>query len=329
MQRTLRRGSVPAAAAIAADRLSPPPAMRELPCSWLSAVESKAGPEPGRQNEDRVISTQLTTDCGWWSLYAALDGHGGSQAVIAVAHELPELMAACFNDVAKELEPAAADAPSDDLIAPFRSAAELRFSALDKRLRASCSDRSGVCVTACVVSHALPLRGLVVHLGDCRAVLSTGTTKPRTLTRDHHLGSNPSERRRVMATGAPTLRGRVLGLEPTRTLGDWDVKEAAPGAVSCVPEVHEIPFAEALSPRANPPKKAAAAGICQLVVATDGLWGVAKGDEAARVAAQSISRHGRKFPLGHKEAARSLVELARRKGSYDDCSVVVVTFGEN
>merc|ERR1712173_106761 len=62
------------------------------------------------------------------------------------------------------------------------------------------------------------------------------------LSRDHK-ASCAYEKDRIQKAGGKVVEGRVEGLEPSRTLGDFDVKCAVrPGVVSIVPEVrrHEL-----------------------------------------------------------------------------------------
>lgn len=305
----------------------------------LGGGATQPAPTPGRVNEDRVVSAEVATDCGAWSVFAVLDGHGGGQAVTAVSQQLPTVMRDGVNAAAAELGGAAAagGARSAEWAMALEHVLTESFARWDEALRQSCTDQSGVCLTACLSPHDPPLRAVLVHLGDCRAVLSDAKgARSKALTRDHQLDCNPGERERVRASGCIAVGGRVCGLEPTRTLGDHDVKGLAPGAVSAAPEVLPVPFDAVAAPPALPfqrgaargksPSKAGEGDALQLILATDGLWCVAKAADAAQTAARALSKAQHRHPQGHQDAGRACVDLARRRGSYDDCSVAVVTF---
>eukprot|EP01062_Namystynia_karyoxenos_P071334 TRINITY_DN6679_c0_g1_i1.p1 TRINITY_DN6679_c0_g1~~TRINITY_DN6679_c0_g1_i1.p1 ORF type:complete len:319 (+),score=60.28 TRINITY_DN6679_c0_g1_i1:80-1036(+) len=305
----------------------------------LSAVVSEVGTmPPGRVNEDRAIYAEFKTGCcGVWSMHAVVDGHGGTEAVVQVNHRLADVLRAAVDDAAKGLGGAAAakEAASVDWVEPLRRSAAAHFREWDSHLR-ECSDRSGVCITAFLAPHDPPLRGLVVHLGDCRAVLSDGSgTGVKCLTRDHQITTNANEKARIRASGHAVSSGRVYGLEPTRTLGDGDVKAVAPDAVSHEPEVFAVPFElfseggkAAGAPRRALKRKVTPAGPVVpwvLLLATDGVWCSAKNSEATTTAARVLGKHGGRHPQAHREAASAVVQLARRRGSIDDVSVAVVT----
>eukprot|EP00756_Hemistasia_phaeocysticola_P026618 Hpha_TRINITY_DN16074_c1_g10::TRINITY_DN16074_c1_g10_i1::g.119561::m.119561 len=296
------------------------------------AAVSCPAPFPGRVNEDRALAQPLVTEnCGQWDLFAVLDGHGGSEAVTAVSRDLGSVLANCLDDAAEALGAEADTADSDQWVGPMRDATARRFTEWDGSLLSSCRDQSGVCLIACVVSYTLPARAIVIHLGDCRAVVSDPSGgKARALTEDHQVG-NEVEDARIRAAGFSTAGGRVCGLEPTRTLGDADVKGLAPGAVSAVPEVVALTL-EASSPQRSSRRRSKAkrdeetVAPAVLVLATDGLWGSVKTNDSVQTVLQQLQKHKAKFPQAWQSAATASVDVARKRGSMDDCSVVVVTF---
>merc|ERR1712060_91184 len=76
------------------------------------------------------------------------------------------------------------------------------------------------------------------------------------------------ERKRIKEAGGVVIDGRIEGLEPSRTLGDFDVKMAVKaGVISIVPEVRRIELSEDASAQAI------------IVCATDGVWDVISGQD--------------------------------------------------
>jgi serine/threonine protein phosphatase PrpC len=139
-----------------------------------------------------------------------------------------------------------------------------------------------------------------------------------------HKASAPSERLRIEQAGGQVIDGRVEGLEPCRTLGDFDVKgQVAKGVVSIVPEVRRHEFV----PNGSNPAQAV------LVCATDGVWDVLSGQDVCNliVARKEICKlqtemaDGREGPDKEvlKLLAEDLVQFSIAKGSKDDCTAIV------
>merc|ERR1719265_1240614 len=115
--------------------------------------------------------------------------------------------------------------------------------------------------------------------------------------------------------------GRVEGLEPSRTLGDFDVKaNTNHGVISIIPEVRRVHLGgDVCSPQAI------------LVCATDGVWDVMSGQDVCNLIAarkELLDLQGKIHesdpdcrPLA--ELASDLVEFSVAKGSRDDCTALV------
>jgi len=144
----------------------------------------------------------------------------------------------------------------------------------------------------------------VAHLGDCRAVLSRGGGVAAALTADHTCAAE-GERARIERGGGFVSRSgsgvwRVQGsLAVSRAFGDAGLKRW----VLAEPAVARVPLR---------------AGCEFLVVASDGLWDKVGNQEAVDV----VSR-GRNAAAVARSCAE-LVDMARRRGSRDDVTVMVV-----
>ena len=120
-------------------------------------------------------------------------------------------------------------------------------------------------------------------------------------------------------------------LEPSRTLGDIDVKKLCPGAVIASPEVGIIDLKEILS------EDEASASLSQFVgtpvnrngqgifciLATDGVFDVMDAFEAASHVSKSFM-----YRKSRKIAAEKLCEHAKNLGSRDDISAIIISFDE-
>lgn len=160
----------------------------------------------------------------------------------------------------------------------------------------------GACATTALVKGG---QLYVAHLGDCRAVLSRGGgAAAAALTADHTCAS-ADERARVERSGGYVTRSgsgvwRVQGsLAVSRAFGDAGLKRW----VVAEPAVTRVPLN-------------AAAGCEFLVVASDGLWDKVGNQEAVDVVKRNV--------MGRAVACRELVHMARRRGSRDDVTVMVV-----
>ncbi|CAK0877793.1 unnamed protein product, partial [Prorocentrum cordatum] len=175
--------------------------------------------------------------------------------------------------------------------------------------------------------------------GDCRAALiplhmpdaapngkMAAASAPKVarlvwMSKDHK-ASSPDEYKRITELGGFVNDGRVEGLEPSRTLGDFDVKmKVKKGVISIVPEVRCQEVSDGTSP-----------GQAILVCATDGVWDVISGQDVCDLihARKDIVRlqlalsgevpAGTSQPL--RDFAEDLVQFAVARGSRDDCTAV-------
>ena len=214
-------------------------------------------------------------------LFAAVyDGHGGDRVANLAAAELHLAVLSALN---AGLEPAEA----------LRQA----FAKLD---RAADDVDCGSTVAALLLARPTLL---TAHLGDSR-IVRIGYAETGELTRDHRIDA-AAERARVLRMGAQldppyVIRGGY-GLMMTRSLGDrW----FRPVGVIAEPEIG---------------RHAIGADDVALVAATDGMWDVLTGADAARVV--------RRAPTA-QTAADALIEAALAAGTHDNVTALVVRLAD-
>lgn len=242
-----------------------------------------------------------------------LDGHDTDSASDLVSRLLPDAVSKRLKD-GKPLIEAYTDAM-----------AEMEESL--KKVHAS----AGTCVNSCTIAGRFVW---CANLGDCRSAIvplqeeraHTGAPKAAGIywMSQDHKASCPSEMKRIRAAGGTVTDGRVEGLEPSRTLGDFDVKMSTKrGVISIVPEVRCFELGDGRSTE-----------HAILVCGSDGVWDVITGQDIcdliharkdlsklmdANIAGTPIAPGLRK-PL--RDLAEDVVQFAVAKGSMDDCTCV-------
>lgn len=311
----------------------------ETPCGSLAAELSKAEADPqncivevehhtqtnyGKRhdNEDRVFfQTDVLPDSNLkFYTVGVLDGHDTEVASDFVSKRLPL-------EVAKLLKRGS----------PVAEAYTRAMKLVEEELRAVTLS-AGTCALMCTIAGRCLW---CANLGDCRAVLvplavpyphasskEKAAWKPKVLgitwMSEDHKASCPREELRIQAAGGKVTSGRVEGLEPSRTLGDFDVKaKVSKDVISIVPEVRRHEFV----PDGPTPAQAV------LVCACDGIWDVLTGNDIcnlivarkelcdlqADIAAQSPQPDRGVLKL----LAEDLVQFSIAKGSQDDCTAIV------
>lgn len=264
------------------------------------------------ENEDRMMNVKDVHGQYEFHTIGVLDGHDTDAASDAVSRMLPHMLA-------KHLK---AGRTIDE--AYVFAMAEVE-DALKKVVATA-----GTCVCSCTVVGRYVW---CANLGDCRAVLvllglpasETSQTKVHRLcwlSRDHKAGA-PEEMKRIRAAGGVIIDGRIEGLEPSRTLGDFDVKaRVRRDVISIVPDVRQYDLgAEDDATQAV------------LVCATDGVWDVISGQDVCdlilarhELAALQLSMLGGPVSKADTQPlldiAEDLVRFAVARGSHDDCTAV-------
>mmetsp|Transcript_46130 Transcript_46130/g.128303 ORF Transcript_46130/g.128303 Transcript_46130/m.128303 type:complete len:371 (+) Transcript_46130:130-1242(+) len=289
-------------------------------------------------NEDRsVIASDVVDSCALkFYMIGVLDGHDTAVASDMVSRELPPTLAQKLKEGTY----------------PVDEAYITTMAEIEERLKRNTHASAGTCVLNCTVAGRFVW---CANLGDCRAALislepvltdqivSKKALAPKVthltwLSRDHK-ASAPSERQRIRAAGGEVMDGRVEGLEPSRTLGDFDVKvQVKKGVISIVPEVRLHAVGDGTD---------VAQAI--LVCATDGVWDALSGQdicglisarkELAQLQAAVVAgiQCGERPALATRKEmprdqeteevlsvlAEDIVHFSVAKGSRDDCTVTV------
>lgn len=285
------------------------------------------------ENEDRHVNQQHRLAEEPFSFYTVgvLDGHDSETASEFASRLLP-------NEVARLLS-------EGKLVV---DAYKIAMENIEDQLK-SVTASAGTCVVSCTIAGRYIW---CANLGDCRSILvplalpdapatanttsSTLPSVPRTvlpkakatgivwLSRDLK-ASAPYEVERIRSIGGHVVDGRVEGLEPSRTLGDFDVKASTkPGVISIVPEIRRYELG-------NGSEVSQAVMIC----ATDGVWDVMTGQEICHLisarkeivklqcdmaADPEVGRHSIEVL---RDLAEDLVQFSIAKGSRDDCTAIV------
>mmetsp|Transcript_41069 Transcript_41069/g.76389 ORF Transcript_41069/g.76389 Transcript_41069/m.76389 type:complete len:340 (+) Transcript_41069:145-1164(+) len=266
------------------------------------------------ENEDRCMATR---DCLGDSrlpfhTVGVLDGHDTDSASDLVAKLLP---IAVGRRIKEGL--------------PISQAYIEAMAEMEDRLKSEHAT-AGTCVNSCTIAAG---RVWCANLGDCRAALvlleaASSAAKAEVviwLSRDHK-ASCPIEQKRIEAVGGSVTDGRVEGLEPSRTLGDFDVKMTVkPGVISIVPEVRSVEIAAGSS---------VAGRRAILMCATDGVWDVMTGQDLCKLiqsrkdltAFNGLEAFAEASTSGLQalnDLAEDIVQFALAKGSRDDCTCLV------
>lgn len=266
------------------------------------------------ENEDRVMNSRDVQGKLTFYTVGVLDGHDSAAASDAVSRMLPHA-------VSKQLK----------MGKPLEQAYIAAMSETEDALKKICAT-AGTCVNSCTIAGR---NVFCANLGDCRAVLlqlhipeaptaPTSVVQCIAMSRDHK-ASLPDEMKRIRAAGGHVMDGRVEGLEPSRTLGDFDVKlQVRKGVISIVPDVRH----HQLMGEGDGPAQAI------LMCATDGVWDVISSQDVCdlvharqELAAMQLAMFGGPMdkadmrPL--RDLAEDLVRFAVARGSHDDCTAIV------
>mmetsp|Transcript_10010 Transcript_10010/g.22433 ORF Transcript_10010/g.22433 Transcript_10010/m.22433 type:complete len:342 (+) Transcript_10010:158-1183(+) len=265
------------------------------------------------ENEDRWMSYPDVYHPRHLNFHSVgvMDGHDTEQASDLVSKTLPVSLGKQLKD-------------GKDFVTAYTLALEECEETLRKF-----STTAGTCVLSATVAG----RHLwCANLGDCRSALVTlqglpaGPKKPTAakvaglhwMSVDHK-ASSLSEKTRIERAGGKVVDGRVEGLEPSRTIGDFDVKaQVKRGVISIVPEVRRVDLGEDTQ--------------AVLVCATDGVWDMLSGQDVCDliVARKDIVKLQAAICNGPApdsrvldDLAQDLVQFSIAKGSRDDCTAVV------
>lgn len=269
-----------------------PPAPRVAPKSAAPQHFSEENNARDHPNEDRVFvgNGEFSIQNGTkfrFQVVGLADGHGGDGVCNFFADQvvsvLSENMEACLGDVTAALY--------------------LTFSELEEQCEEDLGWDSGACVCLCVVAGD---QIWTANLGDCRAI-SFGLNGDHTWLSIDQKVNEGAEFERILNLGG-SIRD-AQGLQPSRSIGDTDVKsQAPPGMILAEPEIRVWE------------------GKGAILIGTDGLWDTIteerllelwpyQGDDLKRAC-----RDEQKL----KDLAKMLVNEAIELGSEDDVTAIIV-----
>ncbi|CAM9113467.1 unnamed protein product [Ectocarpus sp. 13 AM-2016] len=241
-------------------------------------------------------------------LFGVFDGHGGDGASKFVANHLHHLIgrSAFYESIDYPADEALASAVEEGVASVEQASAIFIRAYTDWSKRSG--DTSGCC--ACVVA----IRGSVLcaaNVGDCQAILISDKGAIVSLSRPHR-AVDLDEKARIRSNGGKVVQGRVMGmLEPSRVIGDYDIKRTWPGCVIAEPYVlvRSLPYTRGQEPSI-------------LVVASDGVWDSLTQASVSKLVTEAIRKQ--KDP---RQVSKELVTAAREAGSGDDITVVIAKLG--
>jgi len=297
-------------------------------CNVLVAGSTQQCRGGRHENEDRFVTATNSTVGGMvFHVVGIMDGHDSAAASDTVQKLLPEV-------VSQHLQAGK----------PVVEAYTLAMAELEEVLR-DVHPSAGTCVLSCAVAGRFVWCS---NLGDCRAVLihlelpemkdAAPLSKSLCWLSCDHKASSATETLRIRQTGGTVFDGRVFGLEPSRTLGDFDIKQkTADGVISIVPEVRRAEIGDGSQ-----------VSHALLICATDGVWDVLDGEDiidvvhACKGLGATLQQLGPRPEMeecsefsdvqhllqGHQQPlqdlADDLVKLSKAKGSLDDCTAIVM-----
>ncbi|CAM9478819.1 unnamed protein product [Choristocarpus tenellus] len=191
---------------------------------------------------------------------------------------------------------------------------ELAFELQEKRLL---GNSGSTAVVALICSGWL----VIANLGDAGGMYyndgdSGDDGGPKIVHTKAHSFQNPDERARVKQAGGYFENGRLFGmLEPSRGLGDNDIRRVKEGVLISTPEV----IVQRIVP----------ARLCAfLVLGSDGLWGAMSSAKIIKAVQSGVRRQRlRKSDAKEVQVATTITRLAASAEEGDDITAVVVMIG--
>lgn len=290
--------------------------------AYMCRAFSQENKEGVHENEDRFFCEEhVNTQKGGGQIdlftVGVMDGHDGALAADIVAEKMPSsVIHGCFQ---KKMS-----------VHHAHVAACEEVEEIMKKLDST----AGCCLNSCVMWGRYLWCS---NLGDCRAVyiplnhhdggsLHFETGKFCWLSRDFR-ANKPYEITRIRSKGydTPIVHGRVEGvLEPTRTIGDLDVKANLPDdVISITPETRMIDIANRLvTPRNHTPRNSGSTpregeNLFQgmLLQGTDGVWDGLSGDEILHI----LNAHVREIRVIQK-----YMDQSQKENSFDPEQPVII-----
>jgi len=184
------------------------------------------------------------------SLFAAIDGHGGSSCAEFIRKNLIRLF---LNSTPIQTHAKPIPNMLSDALEEVVENLEKEFSEVAARE----NDNAGACLVVALIYKDWIC---VANVGDCLAVCWDHDKKIKLLSRLHRAVLT-EERERIEAAGGCVIKGRAMGQTiPSRSIGDLDTKNGCIGAVIAKPYISTLQV------------KGNSKSLPLLLLATDGLW---------------------------------------------------------
>jgi serine/threonine protein phosphatase PrpC len=230
------------------------------------------------------------------NIYGVYDGHGGKYISRFLAKNLPQYFL------------------KKDLLYPLSSKyIKETFTNVQNILEKQHEAQSDYCGSTCLLVIEYKNEGKryldIMNLGDSRCVISKRNIA-QTITKDHK-PNWPDEKKRIQKLGGEIyydgVDWRIGDLSVSRAFGDGDSKPY----ISCIPDI----FRYRISHRDQ-----------FMIIACDGLWDVLNAQDVVNfVVSQSYDLEGNR--INKKiNIAKMIAELALKKGSTDNVTVLVIFF---
>jgi len=241
--------------------------------------------------------------------FAVIDGHGGSGCANFITECLVKAIAQdwCFTNELEDISKALPDTMERVLMSIEKSWMTRAQETLDN---------SGACIVV-----ALHLDGwvCVTNIGDAGAAMFLDGKV--TQVGNQHSALNRSEAARITKAGGKIHKGYIENqLQPSRTIGDRQMKTKFPGLVIPNPESKILFIPHDVS-------------VASLILASDGLWDVGWGKCSYFIQEHlkfwqicSGSTGGQYKRSGFVDPALTICKYARSSGSSDDTTVCLAFF---
>eukprot|EP01016_Furgasonia_blochmanni_P036097 TRINITY_DN4073_c0_g3_i3.p1 TRINITY_DN4073_c0_g3~~TRINITY_DN4073_c0_g3_i3.p1 ORF type:complete len:335 (-),score=28.76 TRINITY_DN4073_c0_g3_i3:164-1168(-) len=252
-----------------------------------AGVAEKNAMNRQEMEDEMVIHDDLMADRKH-ALYAIFDGHGGGAVKSYLSAKIASTLKQEIN-IARRAQS----------LQVYPLALEQTFSKLNMELELNkIGEEEGSTACVCLQVEEFGKKVFyIAHVGDTRCVIWHEGMKVTRLTKDHK-AKEPEEQKRVREAGGQIMDGRLGGtLAITRAFGDFSLKNFG---LSCKPDVLRLE----VDPSAR-----------YLILATDGLWDVIDDKDISRSAFKLVST---------RHIAHALVDLALKKGSHDNTTVIVI-----
>jgi serine/threonine protein phosphatase PrpC len=282
--------------------------------------------------EDNCIATldlgsTISDCCNGIAFCAVIDGHGGSMAVDWIHQNMELLFSKCITRNLMNWGLSSLDSVEDERAKCIIVSSMCSAFAHAENIVCKKEDESGVCLLVCII-----FRNFIMcfNSGDCGAVLQRASGESEELNILHGVDC-PGEYDWITSLGTQFVNGRVGGsLEPTRSLGDIDVKSLLPGVVSHTPDVH-ITTLSSLQVQSTAESKGETTSTPyrsdMIVMCTDGVHGPFGGmDKVVEVAREweFLAFTNVDASLGSTAKKLTSTAVGERMRGTDDASAVVV-----